>query len=33
MEEMMARTLSFGINGVKGYPVHVEVFAINGIPV
>jgi magnesium chelatase family protein len=32
MEEIMARTLSFGVNGVNGYPVHVEVFGINGIP-
>lgn len=28
----MARTLSFGLSGVNGYPVHVEVFGINGIP-
>ena len=28
----MAKTLSFGVNGVNGYPVHVEVFGINGIP-
>ena len=32
MEEIMARVLSFGILGVKGYPVQVEVFGINGIP-
>ena len=32
MEEIMARTLSFGVSGVNGYPVHVEVFGINGIP-
>ncbi|MBR2854025.1 MAG: YifB family Mg chelatase-like AAA ATPase [Clostridia bacterium] len=29
---MMAKTLSFGVSGVNGYPVHVEVFGINGIP-
>ena len=28
----MARTLSFGVSGVEGYPVHVEVFRINGLP-
>ena len=28
----MARTLSFGVSGVEGYPVHVEVFGINGMP-
>lgn len=32
MNEIMARTLSFGVNGVEGFPVHVEVFGINGIP-
>ena len=32
MDEIMARLLSFGVNGVNGFPVHVEVFAINGIP-
>ncbi len=32
MEEIMASTLSFGVSGVNGYPVHVEVFGINGIP-
>ena len=32
MNEIMAKTLSFGINGVKGFPVTVEVFGINGIP-
>ena len=32
MNEMLARTLSFGVNGVNGYPVHVEVFSINGMP-
>ena len=32
MEDIMAKTLSFGVSGVNGYPVHVEVFGINGIP-
>ena len=32
MEERMARTLSFGVSGVNGYPVYVEVFGISGIP-
>ena len=32
MSEMMAKTLSFGVSGVNGFPVRVEVFAINGIP-
>lgn len=32
MNEIMARTLSFGVSGVQGYPVHVEVFGINGMP-
>ena len=32
MDMIMAKTLSFGVNGVNGYPVHVEVFGINGIP-
>ena len=32
MNEIMTRLLSFGISGVNGYPVHVEVFGINGIP-
>ena len=32
MREIMARTLSFGLSGVDGYPVHVEVFGVNGIP-
>ena len=32
MQEIMARTLSFGLSGVEGYPVHVEVFGVNGIP-
>ena len=32
MNEMMAKTLSFGVSGVNGFPVHVEVFCINGLP-
>ena len=32
MEGIMARIISFGVNGVSGFPVQVEVFAINGIP-
>lgn len=28
----MSRTLSFGVNGVYGYPVNIEVFGINGLP-
>ena len=33
METLLAKTLSFGVNGVRGFPVHVEVFATGGIPV
>ena len=29
---VMARTLSMGVNGVNGFPVHVEVFGVGGIP-
>jgi len=32
MDEIMSKTLSFGVDGVNGYPVHVEVFSMNGIP-
>ena len=32
MTEILARTLSFGVTGVNGFPVHVEVFATGGIP-
>ena len=32
MDESMASTLSFGVSGVNGYPVHVEIFAAGGIP-
>ncbi len=30
--EVMTYTMSMGVNGVKGYPVHVEVFGMGGIP-
>ena len=29
---LMAKTLSMGVAGVNGFPVHVEVFATGGIP-
>ena len=29
---IMASVLSFGVSGVNGCPVHVEAFAVNGIP-
>ena len=32
MEEILAKTLSFGVSGVNGFPVHVEVFATSGLP-
>ena len=32
MEENMTKILSFGVNGVNGFPVHVEVFAVGGLP-
>lgn len=32
MNEMMAMTLSFGISGVNGFPVQVEVFSAGGLP-
>ena len=32
MSDMIAQTLSMGVSGVDGYPVHVEVFATGGIP-
>ena len=32
MEEKMVSTLSFGLNGVSGYPVRVEVFSTGGLP-
>ncbi len=31
-EGKMAKTLSFGVSGVNGFPVNVEVFSHNGIP-
>ena len=32
MNERMAQTLSFGVSGVNGFPVKVEVFSANGLP-
>ncbi len=32
MTDQMARTLSFGLSGVSGFPVQVEVFAAGGMP-
>ena len=32
MAEILAKTLSFGVGGVNGFPVHVEVFATGGMP-
>lgn len=32
MKEKMAQTLSFGLNGVSGFPVQVEVFSTGGMP-
>jgi magnesium chelatase family protein len=32
MNEMITRLLSFGVSGVNGFPVNVEVFAISGMP-
>ncbi len=32
MAEILAKTLSFGVIGVNGFMVHVEVFATGGIP-
>ena len=31
-KELTAQTLSMGVNGVNGFPVHVEVFGMGGIP-
>ena len=28
----IAFTMSMGVNGTEGYPVHVEVFSTGGIP-
>lgn len=33
MQEIMARTVSFGVSGVNGYQVFVEAFGIDGLPV
>ncbi len=33
MSDILAKALSFGVSGVNGYPVHVEVFATGGLPV
>ena len=33
MSTELAKTLSFGVSGVNGFPVYVEVFAAGGIPV
>ena len=32
MKEAMSQTLSFGLSGVRGFPVQVEVFSMGGIP-
>ncbi len=32
MAEKMAQTLSFGVSGVNGFPVQVEVFSTGGLP-
>ncbi len=32
MEHGMANTLSFGVSGVNGFPVHIEVYSTSGIP-
>ena len=32
MREMMAWTLTFGLSGVRGFPVQVEVFSTGGMP-
>ena len=32
MRDSLAKTLSFGVSGVNGFPVHVEVFSTGGIP-
>ena len=32
MAEFMAKVLSYGVSGVNGFPVHVEVFSISGMP-
>ncbi len=32
MAEILAKVLSFGVTGVNGFPVHVEVYATGGMP-
>ena len=32
MAEILAKTLSFGVSGVNGFPVRVEVFSTGGMP-
>ena len=32
MPDILAKTISFGVNGVNGFPVDVEVFAAGGMP-
>lgn len=32
MTEILAKVLTFGVSGVNGFPVHVEVFATGGMP-
>ena len=32
MNERMARTITFGLSGVNGFPVQVEAFGLNGLP-
>ena len=32
MSEIMARTLSFGVSGVNGFPVYIEAFGTGGLP-
>ena len=32
MAEILAKVLTFGVAGVNGFPVHVEVFATGGLP-
>ena len=31
-QQSMAKTLSFGVSGVNGFPVQVEVFCVDGMP-
>ena len=32
MSQRMVKTLSFGVSGVNGFPVQVEVFCTEGMP-